>query len=176
MEIPKQLFCQVCGETIPDEKAKRRSNTCGKKECVNALRRFRSALLNSGKCPSCYHPSTPEEWQRYQRWRRWEAKQTDTTLDELMKSGRGQGPKLRSVTRKLIAGLELALKVTEERRRVILEQGMLKNASGLDLSTLPEQASKEIATLDEKIVKWGQLLDLAKSVLPEKAVDAQAPE
>jgi hypothetical protein len=173
-EIPAQLFCQVCGQIIPDEKTRRRSNTCGTKECVNALRRFRAALSNAGKCPSCYHPSTPEEWERYRKWRRWEANQNDTTLQAFIKAPSGMT--LRAIGRKLTKSLESALHVIEARRRLVLDQSTLKSAGVSDLATLPEEASKEIGQLDDRILEWGQVLDMARELLPEKHVDAKAPE
>lgn len=177
-EIITQLYCQVkaegCLVVIPDEKAKRRSNTCGNRECVNALRRYRAAVLNTGKCPHCYHPSTPEEWERFRKWRQWEANQNDTTLQAFMKATSGMT--LRALARKLTQGLEAALAVTEARRRLILEQSTPKTAGEPDLATLPEAAGKEIAALDEHILAWGQILDAAKQVLPEKPVDAKAAD
>lgn len=162
-EIPTQLFCQVCGQDIPEDKAKRRSNTCGEKECVNALRRFRANILTSGKCPHCYHPSSPEEWAQFRQWRQWVANQNDTTLQGFMKATSGMT--LRAMTRKLATGLGAALKAVETRRDIILHQSTL--------ATLPEESRKEIAVLDDQILEWGQLLDAAKQVLPEKAVDAK---
>jgi predicted nucleic acid-binding Zn ribbon protein len=173
-EIPTKLFCQVCGQAIPDEKTKRRSNTCGEKECVNALRRFRASLSSAGKCPYCYHPSTPEEWERYRKWRRWEANQNDTTMQAFIKAPNGMT--LRAIARKLAKSLCGAAQLAEARRRLVLEQSTLKKGGAPDLATLPEEAGKEIAQLDDRILEWGQLLDMAKGLLPEKSVDAKAPE
>lgn len=165
-EIPASLFCQVCGKIIPEDKAKRRSNTCGEKDCVNALRRFRAAILNTGKCPHCYHPSTPEEWAQYRQWRQWVANQNDTTLQAFMKASSGMT--LRALTRKLALGLQEAQKAMEARRRQVLEQSTLKSAGVPDLSTLPAEAAEEIADLEELIGTWSPLLEAAKEALPER--------
>lgn len=173
-EVPAQLFCQICSSVIPEDKAKRRSNTCGKKECVNALRRYRAAVLASGKCPHCYHPSTPEEWLLFRQFRQWHAKQNDTTLQSFMKATSGMT--LRALARKLAKELANALQATEARKTLILEQSTMKKAGKPDLPTLPANCATEIAILDERIQAWRQLVDSAGELLPEKVVDAKAAD
>lgn len=176
-EIPTQtqLFCQICGKPIPEEKAKRRSNTCGTKECMNALRRFRANLLSTGKCPHCYHPSSPEEWAQFRQWRQWAANQSDTTLQSFMRASSGMT--LRSLTRKLQKATKDALQAAADRHDLILAQSCLKNGDGNpDLRTLPEDCMAEISALEGRIREWTAILDSAKEVLPEKAVDAKAQE
>jgi hypothetical protein len=108
-----QPGCTICGETLPESKAKRRAQLCsdacinrvralkhaGKlfstvrrcqvcrgsiplprheyprlrqicsTSCWNELRRYRWQILKQGKCPACYHPCTPEEWESWRQWR-----------------------------------------------------------------------------------------------------------
>jgi hypothetical protein len=174
LPIPERLLCQICGDPIPDDSAKRRSNTCRKKECVNALRRFRTAVMSAGKCPHCYHPSTPEEWAEFRQWRQWKANQDDTTLQSFMKATHGLT--LRSLARRLMQGLEKAVDRLEERRKVILGQSALLKEGKPDMSTLPEPALDEIIGLDTLTGAWRELLLSAKELLPEKSVDAKAAE
>jgi hypothetical protein len=62
--------CMVCGDPIPDRRARARKETCGKTACGVTLKQWRRAVLESRKCPACYKPSTPEEREDYKQWRR----------------------------------------------------------------------------------------------------------
>lgn len=62
--------CMVCGDPIPERRARARKETCGKPACGIALKQWRRAVLESKKCPACYHPSTPEEREDFRQWRR----------------------------------------------------------------------------------------------------------
>ena len=172
--IPTQLFCQVCQDPIPNDSAKRRSNTCRKPECISALRRFRTAVMTAGKCPHCYHPSSPEEWERFRKWRQWEANQNDTTLQSFMKNTSGMT--LRSLARKLTKSLGDAVDRLEDRRKIILGQSALLKAGEPDMTTLPEPALDEVIALDRSTGAWRELLILAAELLPEKAVDSKAAD
>lgn len=61
-------WCQVCRGKIPPASAKKLSITCGS-ACRNELRRYRWQILKRQKCPHCYHPSSPAEWESYRQWR-----------------------------------------------------------------------------------------------------------
>jgi hypothetical protein len=172
--VPAALFCQICQDPIPNDSAKRRSNTCRKTECVNALRRFRVAVMTAGKCPHCYHPSTPEEWAEFRQWRQWKANQDDTTLQSFMKATHGLT--LRALARSLAKALGAAVARLEERRKVILGQSALFKAGEPDMSTLPEKELDEVIGLDKLTGAWRQLLISAHELLPEKAVDQKAAE
>jgi hypothetical protein len=175
LEIPSQLFCQICQQPMPAEKAKRRSNTCGSKDCVNSLRRFRAALLQTGKCPYCYHPSTPEEWDLFRKFRVWYAKQNDTTLQAWLHET--SGSTLRALTRKLAKALGDAAAILETRKAEILESGTLARSGGKpDPTMLPVSTQREIAELDALLGDFHPMLEAARQVLPEKAVDAKAAE
>lgn len=175
-EIPAQLFCQICSAPISADKARRRSNTCGSVECRNALRRYRAAQLNAGKCPHCYHPSTPEEWELFRKFRKWMADQNDTSLQAFLKPT--SGPTLRSVTRRLATALASATMSLEARKAEILGSGTLARLDGKpDPTMLPvSTAAEEIAELDKLIASWHPLLESAREVLPEKAVDVKTAE
>lgn len=172
--IPPQLFCQICQEAIPNDSAKRRSNTCRKPECINSLRRFRTAVMTAGKCPHCYHPSSPEEWERFRKWRQWEANQNDTTLQSFMKNTNGMT--LRSLARKLTKSLGDAVDRLEERRKEILSQSAFPKFGEQDMTALPELALDEVIALDRSTGAWRELLILAAELLPEKPVDAKVAD
>lgn len=173
-EIPKQLFCQVCVGAIPEEKARRRSNTCGKSDCVNALRRYRANVLATGKCSTCYHPCSPEEWELFRKFRKWQAIQDDSTMRGFLEAPRGMT--LRALTRKLIQALSAALRATEGQREGILERSTLKRDGKPDIATLPDSCRGEIEELDRHILSWSGILEDARQVIPEKTVDAKAAD
>lgn len=169
-ETPTHLRCQVCGEQIAPERAKKRSNTCANKECINALRRFRLNILQMGKCPHCYHPSTPEEWAEFRAWRQWKANQSDTTLQAFMKAA--SGPTLRSLARGLVKALADAAGIVAARRTQILDESTLRRNGEPDLDTLQAEARAAIDGLDKDLAGWRELLEQANAVLPVKAAQA----
>lgn len=62
--------CMVCGDPLNARRARARKETCEKTECGIALRQFRRAVVESRKCPACYHPSSPAEREDYKQWRK----------------------------------------------------------------------------------------------------------
>jgi hypothetical protein len=75
-ELPRQRMRNVlvegmvCGDPLNARRARARKETCEKPECGVALRQFRRAVVESRKCPACYHPSSPEEREDFKRWRK----------------------------------------------------------------------------------------------------------
>lgn len=96
-----ELRCMVCAAPIPEKKARYRSNTCSD-SCRLALRRHRLAILNSGKCPHCYHPSTPAEWEEFREWRK-----SKGAMQQFMRPDHGN--KLKGEVNALREGLQEAL-------------------------------------------------------------------
>lgn len=172
--IPSQLFCQICQEAIPNDSAKRRSNTCRKPECINSLRRFRTAVMTAGKCPHCYHPSSPAEWELFRRWRQWEANQNDTTLQSFMKNTNGMT--LRALARKLENALGDAFVRLKKEREDLIWSSTLRKEGQPDLSTMPDEIARQTAEMEKLLDHWLSLHDLAAELLPEKPIDAKAAD
>jgi hypothetical protein len=64
------LRCIICTEPIPAKRARGRSkDTCGP-ECHAKLRAYRKWVVQTSKCPNCYHPATPEERADFKAWRK----------------------------------------------------------------------------------------------------------
>lgn len=64
------LRCVVCTNEVPKKRARGRSkDTCGT-ECNKILRDYRKWVIRSSHCPTCYHPSTPEERKLFLQWRK----------------------------------------------------------------------------------------------------------
>lgn len=64
------IHCAVCGDPLPEHRARARRETCGKRECGIKLKQFRKMTIEVRKCPTCYHPSTPEEREDFKQWRK----------------------------------------------------------------------------------------------------------
>lgn len=71
--------CIICKKRIEQLRAQRQARgggtqgngaapTCSQ-QCKDAYRKFRLNVLRRQRCPSCNHPSTPEEWASYRQWR-----------------------------------------------------------------------------------------------------------
>lgn len=91
--------CVVCKRPVPARRATSRSkNTCSN-NCNAVLQMFRRWNLFRRKCPTCYHPSTPEERQDFKAWRK-ERKQLR------MKPGKPIGCKCRKESTFLRKGME----------------------------------------------------------------------
>jgi hypothetical protein len=64
------LHCLVCSKPVPANRARgRNKDSCGPEHAA-ILRRFKKWNIWARKCPTCYHPSTPEERKLYLQWRR----------------------------------------------------------------------------------------------------------
>ena len=63
--------CLVCKHPVPKKRATSRSKDTCSAECNKILRKYRQHVLRSSKCPTCYHPSTPQERMEFIQWRRW---------------------------------------------------------------------------------------------------------
>jgi methionyl-tRNA synthetase len=63
------LYCMWDGNRIPEERIKKRQNTCSK-ECKRALRGFYRKQAEEKQCRHCGKPSTPEERALFLRWRK----------------------------------------------------------------------------------------------------------
>lgn len=64
-----RLFCIVCREPIPLERAVRGSNTHAE-ECRKHRDAMKRAQVDKKKCRHCMKPSTAEERKLFQKWRR----------------------------------------------------------------------------------------------------------
>lgn len=65
-----KLYCSICRMEVPEKRARGRSRaTCGP-ECYAVLRKVIQNQLRQRKCPSCYHPSTPQEREDFMAWRK----------------------------------------------------------------------------------------------------------
>ena len=67
-EDPDTLLCTICGNPIPEERARLQTATCSE-PCKNKLDVIRAHQRASKKCPACLHPSTPEERAEFRAWR-----------------------------------------------------------------------------------------------------------
>ena len=64
------LKCVICSGDVPKKRASGRSkDTCGP-YCQKMLRKFRKFIVESSRCPACYHPSTPAERRDFIAWRK----------------------------------------------------------------------------------------------------------
>lgn len=63
--------CRVCGVLVPPERFRGKSRviTCSD-EHQRMLRRWRRWKVQNAHCPSCKHPSTPEERKLFIEWRK----------------------------------------------------------------------------------------------------------
>jgi hypothetical protein len=90
--------CVVCRKPVPRKRATGRSkNTCSP-ECNTVLRKFRKHVVDSSYCPTCYHPSTPQERREMILWRKHRGD---------LREGRGRPP--RSQDEKLRLALQEAI-------------------------------------------------------------------
>lgn len=107
--------CMVCGDEIPDRRAKARKETCAKPACQLALKQYRRAVLESRKCPTCYKPSTPAERESFRQWR------YDTNQ---IRKGRGRPPVARE--RQIRERLQALVELIHER----LDSGTFVQSAG----------------------------------------------
>jgi hypothetical protein len=63
--------CVVCQTQVPPDRAHsiHQRNTCSP-GCAAIMRRYHDHVLKEKRCPSCYHPSTPEERRDFIAWRK----------------------------------------------------------------------------------------------------------
>ena len=63
-----QLKCIVCTDAIPEQRVRRRKDTCSA-ACYNLLLHYRKSLYRLWNCPTCLSPNTPEEREEFKLWR-----------------------------------------------------------------------------------------------------------
>ena len=62
--------CVVCRSPVPAARAHSRSRETCSAACALYWRQYHRYVLMQTRCPSCYHPSTPEERADFKRWRK----------------------------------------------------------------------------------------------------------
>ena len=63
--------CVICRNPVPEKRSHGRYRETCSPECLTTWRRFRAYIIASTRCPSCYHPSTPDEREDFRKWRRF---------------------------------------------------------------------------------------------------------
>lgn len=61
--------CVVCRNPLLRERTTHNRETCSA-ECTDIWRQYCADLAASRHCPSCWHPSTPEERAEFREWRK----------------------------------------------------------------------------------------------------------
>lgn len=153
------LYCQVCRGLIPPATAKKLGVTCGL-TCRTEMRRYRFQILKTQKCPHCYHPSSPAEWEDYRQWRA-----SRGPMQAFMQlPGRGNlASKRESELRKALVE---AVAVAQEEMRRILDGGAMETMEGVkDPGTLEGIALQDYEKLSEQVNRWQALASLKKKVL-----------
>jgi hypothetical protein len=65
-----QVWCVMCRGEIPDDRKRRRSNTCSQ-DCASKRNKYLRARTDARKCRFCGQPCTEEEKASYRAWRKW---------------------------------------------------------------------------------------------------------
>jgi hypothetical protein len=66
------LYCVMCGETMSEERKKKRSITCSD-SCAKERTRYLHRRVARKKCRYCMQPATPDEIKLFKAWRKSEA-------------------------------------------------------------------------------------------------------
>jgi len=97
------LKCVICTGPVPRKRATGRSkDTCGP-ECQKILRKYRKHIIESSRCPACYHPSTPEERRDFITWRKARG-------DRRAKPGRPKKPQEEQI---VVLGRQMLIRLIE---------------------------------------------------------------
>lgn len=153
------LFCQVCRKEIPNRPNVTWAETCSR-DCRNEMRRFRWAILKMQKCPHCYHPSTPAEWEDYRRWRA----NKGSIRAQIQIPGRGR-PRLTPQEKEIREALQGATRVAKGYRDRILVKYRIKKVEELnsvEIYALNDVSKEEIARYAadrETVIEMETLID-----------------
>lgn len=146
-----RLNCQVCREAIPTATAKKLGVVCGV-PCRNEMRRYRFQILKTQKCPHCYHPSTPAEWEEYRQWRAARG-----PMQAFMRlPGRGNLAWKREKT--LRDALKAAVGALKAELAVILRSYASERMEGLPVRSSLSQDGEALAIPLEKIIAMAEPL------------------
>lgn len=152
--------CVVCGSTVPLKRARGRSKDTCKAECHAVLREYRKFVIYSSRCPTCYHPSTPQERAEFIAWRKARGDR---------RNGRGRPPRMNR-EEALALALHEALGTLREQRFEIFQSHCLLNEDGSPKPETLEGSAKEyVAQLESQIGRFEKLIDsdsLEQSTLP----------
>lgn len=118
------LYCQVCRGIIPPITAKKGGVVCSA-NCRNELRRYRWTILKTQKCPHCYHPSSPAEWERYRQWRASEG-----PMQGFVKEANGRGNLAWKREKELRDALKAAVLLLKDELAVILDSYCVERMEG----------------------------------------------
>lgn len=152
-------YCQVCRQQIPAGTAKRGGVVCGR-ECRNKLRHFRWHILRAQKCPHCYHPSSPAEWERYRLWRASEG-----PMQNFIKEANGRGNLSSAREKELKNALRAGIAIVEAELAVILANYAEKNMEGHPIrSTLSPDGECFAVPLEEWLASAKAAIDQGKRV------------
>jgi hypothetical protein len=124
------------------------------------MRRFRWAILKMQKCPHCYHPSTPAEWEDYRRWRA----NKGSIRAQIQIPGRGR-PRLTPQEKEIREALQGATRVAKGYRDRILVKYRIKKVEELnsvEIYALNDVSKEEIARYAadrETVIEMETLID-----------------
>jgi hypothetical protein len=62
--------CIVCTEPVSLKRSRGRSKATCSPVCNDVLKRWRIYVVQTSRCPNCYHPSSPEERDLFRQWRK----------------------------------------------------------------------------------------------------------
>ena len=74
-----EVWCLMCRAEIPEDRKRRRSNTCSKL-CADRRNKYLRARTDAKKCRFCGQPCTEEEKASYKSWRKWVREQAKTVV------------------------------------------------------------------------------------------------
>lgn len=74
-----EVWCLMCRGEIPEDRKRRRSNTCSKL-CADRRNKYLRARTDAKKCRFCGQPCTEEEKASYKSWRKWVREQAKTVV------------------------------------------------------------------------------------------------
>ena len=173
--IERKFFCQVCRQPIPNATAERMGVLCGK-DCREEMRSYRLQILKNQKCPRCYHPSSPKEWELYRQFRLWLAKQKGGGMQAFMQAP-GRGNKSWKQQKELRDALSEAMVVLRAAREDFFPRQWIKTMEGVQYRKAIDAIRQE--GLDEcsaRIERFEGLLGTTKLTQSKKIVDREGTE
>ena len=145
------LHCTICRAPIEEKRARRQTATCGE-PCKDRLDAVRKEQRRNTKCPSCLHPSSPEEREEFRLWR---ATRGDLRTAEFV-------PRDKSTAYKseLTKALRAAVALLEGQLDVIVDSNCPRAPGGIPLlEAMDELAQVAYEKLDSEIQRFKKLLD-----------------
>lgn len=149
-KIPS-LYCTICQQAIPAERARRQTATCTE-GCKNKLDAVRMEQRRSRKCAYCLHPATPEERELFRVWR---AERGDVRSADPVKRDKATASKrdLERTLKACVVMLEVA------RDEIAASETLNDEDRKPDLNTMDSQSKADYEEFETLIQRARKLID-----------------